>query len=160
MAKTPKEPKEAKPLGRPSKFTEVDLDKVRSLAIKGWTDDEMSAFFEVDRSTWYRWKANFPDFCDALKDWKAEADARVERSLYHKAVGYSSESVKVFLPAGAEDPIYAPYVEHHAPDTTAAIFWLKNRRSAEWRDRQEHEHTIVSHEERLEKLRQKTSDEG
>jgi hypothetical protein len=29
------------------------------------------------------------------------------------------------MPAGAKKPIYAPYVEHVPPDTTAAIFWLK-----------------------------------
>ncbi len=32
-----------------------------------------------------------------------------------------------------------PYVEHYAPDTTAAIFWLKNRQPAQWRDKIEAE---------------------
>jgi len=49
-------------------------------------------------------------------------------------VGYSYDSVKIFMPAGAKAPIYAPYVEHVPPDTTAAIFWLKNRDPAHWRD--------------------------
>lgn len=133
-----KKPASDKPkTGRPSKFNEVDLEKVRALATKGWTDDEMAAFFAVDRSTWYRWKANFPDFCDALKEWKDEADARVERSLYQKAVGYTVDSVKIFMPAGADKPVYAPFIEHHSADTTAAIFWLKNRKPAEWREKQE-----------------------
>ena len=35
------------------------------------------------------------------------------------------------------EPIYAKYRDHTAPDTTACIFWLKNRRKADWRDRQE-----------------------
>ena len=52
---------------------------------------------------------------------------RVERSLYQRAVGYHYDSVKIFMPAGAKKPIYAPYVEHVPPDTIAAIFWLKNR---------------------------------
>jgi hypothetical protein len=34
-----------------------------------------------------------------------------------------------------------PYVKHYAPDTTAAIFWLKNRKPDDWRDRQQHEHS-------------------
>lgn len=123
--------------GRPSKKPGLDLKKVRQLAIKGWTDDEMAAFFGIDRATWYRWKAADAKFCDALKEWKAEADARVERSLYEKAVGFSMEATKIFMPAGANEPVYAPYIERIAPDTTAAIFWLKNRKPAEWRDKQE-----------------------
>jgi hypothetical protein len=33
-----------------------------------------------------------------------------------------------------------PYVEHVPPDTTAAIFWLKNRNPAQWRDAWQLEH--------------------
>jgi hypothetical protein len=46
------------------------------------------------------------------------------------------------MPAGATAPVYAPYVEHVAPDTTAAIFWLKNRRPDLWRDKQDHQHEL------------------
>jgi hypothetical protein len=53
---------------------------------------------------------------------------------YQKAVGYSYDTVKIFLPAGPSKPTIVPYVEHVPPDTTAAIFWLKNRDSAHWRD--------------------------
>jgi hypothetical protein len=133
---------EAKKRGRPSKKPGLDLKKVKQLAVKGWTDDEMASFFGIDRATWYRWKAADQAFCDALKDWKSEADARVERSLYEKAVGFSQEAVKIFMPAGAETPVYAPYVERMAPDTTAAIFWLKNRQPSQWRDKQEVELTV------------------
>jgi hypothetical protein len=44
-----------------------------------------------------------------------------------RAVGYSYDAAKIFRPAGAKKPIYAPYVEHVPPDVTACIFWLKNR---------------------------------
>ena len=54
---------------------------------------------------------------------------RVERSLYERANGYSYDAVKIFMPAGAKKPVYAPYIEHVPPDVTAAIFWLKNRRA-------------------------------
>jgi hypothetical protein len=54
--------------------------------------------------------------------------------------GYSYESVKIFLPYGSTTPIYAPCVEHVPPDTTAAIFWLKNRDPAHWRDAWQLEH--------------------
>lgn len=62
------------------------------------------------------------------------ADDRVERSLYQRAVGYQADAVKIFMPAGAAEPVYAPYRENVQPDTTAAIFWLKNRRKEQWRD--------------------------
>ena len=46
------------------------------------------------------------------------------------------------MPAGAKKPVYAPYVEHVPPDTTAAIFWLKNRDPAHWRDAWQLEHVL------------------
>ena len=71
------------------------------------------------------------DFCRALKVGKQEADERVSRSLYMRGVGYSYDAVKIFMPAGAKKPVYAPYVEHVPPDVTACIFWLKNRDNVE-----------------------------
>jgi len=41
------------------------------------------------------------------------------------------------MPKGSDGPVYAPYREHVPPDTTAAIFWLKNRRAKDWRDKRE-----------------------
>jgi hypothetical protein len=127
--------------GRPSKRDGIDLEQVEKLARKGWTDLEMAEFFGMDVRTWYRWKGSDPEFCQALKEWKDEADSRVERSLYERANGYSHPAVKIFLPGGAEKPVVVDYVEHYPPDTTAAIFWLKNRKPEEWRDKQDVEHT-------------------
>ena len=104
----------------------------------GATDDDLAEFFKVHRATIYRWAAKHKEFCDALKAGKDPADDRVERSLYHRAVGYTHDAVKIFLPRGATEAVIVPYKEHVPPDTTAAIFWLKNRRKSEWRDRQEH----------------------
>jgi hypothetical protein len=59
------------------------------------------------------------DFGRALKLGKAEVDIRVARSLYTRAVGYDCEAVKIFMPAGATKPVYAPYIEHVPPDVTA-----------------------------------------
>jgi hypothetical protein len=61
-------------------------------------------------------------FGGALKLGKKEANERVERSLYQRAVGYHYDAVKIFMPAGASKPVYAPYVEHVPRDTTAGIF--------------------------------------
>jgi hypothetical protein len=66
----------------------------------------------------------------------------VKRSLYARAVGYNYETTKIFMPAGREKPVYAPYIEHVPPDVTACIFWLKNRDPQHWRDSQQLEHVL------------------
>lgn len=132
-------------MARPSKFGDLDLVKVEALAVKGWTDNEMSAFFDIDRSTWYRWKNKHPEFCDALKGWKEHADAVVERSLYERAIGYSHPEDKIFNNNG--EPMVVETVKHFPPDTTAAIFWLKNRDKENWRDVQGRDHSgVIGHE--------------
>lgn len=127
--------------GRPTDYQERYPEQARKLCQLGATDAELADFFGVNITTIHRWKNVHADFCNALKAGKEAADARVERSLYQKAVGYTYDSVKIFMPAGATEPVYAPYREHVPPSDTAAIFWLKNRRSAEWRDKQDVEHT-------------------
>lgn len=125
------------PAGRPSKYADVKqrLDEVRKLAERGWTDAEMADFFEVTEQTWNNWKGAHPEFFEALKEWKASADARVERSLYERAVGYSHHEDKIFNDSG--EAMIVPTRKHYPPDTTAAIFWLKNRKKDEWRDKHE-----------------------
>lgn len=127
-------------MGRPTLYREEYVRQAEKLCELGATDQEIADFFEVDVSTIYRWKNEHSDFCDAIKVAKEAADNRVERSLYQRAIGYEQDEVKIFMPANAEAPVYAPYRAKITPDTTAAIFWLKNRRSQEWRDRQTIEH--------------------
>jgi len=55
--------------------------------------------------------------------------------LFLRARGYSHEAVKVMSRGGKEEPVMVPYVEHYPPDTTACIFWLKNRRPDLWREK-------------------------
>lgn len=126
--------------GRPTVYKKEYAKQATSLAALGATDMELADFFEVEVRTIYRWKHDHPAFCQALKAGKEASDERVERSLYQKAIGYEQDDVKIFMPAGADQPVYAPYRAKIAPDTTAAIFWLKNRRSQEWRDKQEMGH--------------------
>ena len=127
--------------GRPSSFKEEYIDQAERLCSLGLTDEEIAKFFGVTVRTLYRWKGQFPRFCQAIKTGGEEANERVERSLYKRAVGYEQVAVKIFMPAGADAPIYARYIEQVQPDTTAAIFWLKNRRKEAWRDVSKHEHT-------------------
>lgn len=103
----------------------------------GATDAELASAFNVNTSTIWRWQSEFPEFCNALKSGKVEADDRVQRSLYQRAIGYTFDSEKVFCNNGKV--VTTPVVEHAPPDVTACIFWLKNRRKDEWRDKTESE---------------------
>lgn len=129
------------PAGRPSAYKDDYAKQAKKLAELGATDKEVADFFDVDVRTVHRWKHDHDEFCHSLKVGKDVADDRVERSLYQKAIGYEQEEVKIFMPGGAETPVYAPFTAKVAPDTTAAIFWLKNRRGADWRDKQEVDNT-------------------
>lgn len=126
--------------GRPSKYQVAFAKQAEKLCQIGATDIEVADFFEVDVRTVYRWKHEHEAFCQALNAGKDKADDRVINSLYQRAVGYEQDAVKIFMPANAMAPVYAEYREKIAPDTTAAIFWLKNRRPESWRDKQEIEH--------------------
>lgn len=128
--------------GQPTAFRQEYVAQAEKLAMLGATDAEVADFFGVDVRTIFRWKHAHADFCQSLKAGKDKADERVVRSLYHRAIGYEQEAVKIFMPAGASAPVYAEYVEKVAPDTTAAIFWLKNRQPEEWRDKREIEGSI------------------
>ncbi len=122
-------------VGRPSKFKPEYVEQGRKLAHLGATDREVADFFEGAESTVHLWKHQHPEFSEALKVGKDAADDRVEQSLYRRALGYTHDAVKIMTVEGAV--VREPFVEHYPPDTTAAIFWLKNRRKGEWRDKTE-----------------------
>ncbi len=123
-------------MARPSKFNPTFPDQARKLCKLGATDLEIADFFAVNVATLYRWKNDYPEFCEALKEAKIEADNRVEESLFHRATGYSHDAVKIFNDKD-NGVTTVPYREHYPPDTTAAIFWLKNRQPERWRDKTE-----------------------
>lgn len=141
---------ERKRPGRPSRYKPEYAEQAEKLCKLGATDIEVADFFGVERTTVWRWSQAHEEFCNALKAGKDAADERVERSLYARATGYTHDAVKIFNADGA--PLVVPYREHVPPDTTAAIFWLKNRRPKEWRDKQEVEHSgsveLLSKEQR------------
>jgi hypothetical protein len=131
--------------GRPSAYKEAFAAQAVKLCKLGATNADLADFFEVNVRTIERWSVENEEFCRSLKVGKEEADNRVEASLYHRAVGYTFDAVKIMAVslgnnAGAEVR-RIKYREHVAPDTTAAIFWLKNRRPEEWREKVHNEHT-------------------
>lgn len=135
----------AKKRGRPSKYDPTCLERVQSLCERGATDREVARHLGISVSTLYEWKIEFPDFSESLKTGKSSADDRVEASLYHRAVGYSFDAEKIFQFQG--EPVRVAYVEHVPPDPTSAIFWLKNRRPDEWREKSEQKLTVDATEE-------------
>lgn len=112
--------------GRPTKFRPEYTTQVERLCRLGVTDAELAQFFGIALSTLYLWKLLHPEFSDAEKSGKIDADAKVSDALYHKAL---------------------------SGDTTAQIFWLKNRRRKEWSDRQDVNVSVtINHENRLQRI--------
>lgn len=126
-------------MGRPTKFNDRMLQKVTELAKEGKTNEEIASTIGVHVNTIYIWQAKHKNFLEALKDGKSIADDMVEASLFRRACGYSHNAEKQFLvknrETGEMEVKVHEYVEHYPPDTIAAIFWLKNRRPKEWREK-------------------------
>lgn len=122
------------PRGRPTTYKPEFIAQAKKLAKLGATDIEIADFFGVRESTLNTWKHTHPEFLESLKLGKKESDDRVERSLFRRAVGYEHDAVKIFLNRDGK-PVIVPFRELVPPDTTACIFWLKNRDQKNWRDK-------------------------
>ena len=117
--------------GRPRKghgdYTPDMCDQAREIAALGKTNTEIAAYFGVERTSIWRWERDHPEFKAALDEGRAIADGNVIDSLYKRARGFEHSD------------------KYYPPDTTACIFWLKNRLPDKWRDKQitEHEGNIT-----------------
>lgn len=120
--------------GRPSKYKPEYVEQAKALCHMGATVEEMADFFDISIDTIYGWQRKHPEFSEAIKDWKKYADDRVEQSLYRKALGYDKDG------------------KHYPGSDTAAIFWLKNRKSREWRDVKERIDTYRSEDGEINQL--------
>jgi hypothetical protein len=120
-----------------SRFKAEYVQRAKLACQIGMTDRELAQLFGVTQTTINNWKIVYPEFAEALRTGKALADQRVERALYHRAIGYSFDAEEVFQYKGKI--IRTHVVRHVPPDTTAQIFWLKNRRRNDWRDVHKHE---------------------
>lgn len=131
--------------GRPSEFKREFIKQAEKLVSLGATDQDLADFFNVSKQTIYNWQENFPKFLDSIKSAKAEVDAKVEKSLFQRAVGYSHEDVDIRAVSTGNNQgseiIQTPITKHFPPSEVACIFWLKNRKPAQWRDVQRIEHT-------------------
>lgn len=119
--------------GRPSKYKPEFAAQAEKLCRLGATDAQLADFFEVSISTINLWKVEHATFSESVKLPKAEADEKVEQSLYKRAMGYEHDEVDIRVIEGKV--VETPIRKFYPPDTAAMIFWLKNRKKAEWRDR-------------------------
>ena len=134
-----KDPKDFRPNGRPSKFKDEYIELAYHYSLLGAVDRQMADFFDVTEKTFNNWKHDHPEFLQSIKRGKIIADSIVAESLYRRALGYTHPEEKIFQHEGRI--IRAETLKHYPPDTTAAIFWLKNRQRENWREKVDHEHT-------------------
>ena len=92
----------------------------------------------INVSTLYTWKKKYNEIDNALKKGKEVVDIEVENALYKRAVGYKYDEVtrEIDVKTG-ELRITKIITKQVIPDTTAQIFWLKNRKPQAWRDKQD-----------------------
>lgn len=111
------------------------------LRIEGWArdgliDEQIAQNIGIRAATLYEWKKRFPEISEALKRGKEVVDRQVENALLKRALGYEYEEVKEKFEGGILTERTVTRKEVVA-DTTAQIFWLKNRKPDTWRDKPE-----------------------
>ena len=115
------------------------LHPEKLVLLEGWarnglTDEQIAHNIGIRTSTLYEWKKKYVEFAETLKKSKEVADLEVENALFKKAVGYTITEKKVT--ESDKDGKKVETITKHIPgDVTAQIFWLKNRKSNEWRDK-------------------------
>ena len=134
-----------RPRGRPSSFKPEYTEQVERLCKLGTTDRDLCLFFNVSPQTVENWKKTHPEFFLALMKGKQEADTNVAEAMYKNATGYDyyeEQAVKLRETSYVDGKVskVREYLEvvtvrrHQPADTTAQIFWSKNRRPDLWRD--------------------------
>lgn len=142
-----------------SKWEDV---KEKLILVEGWarnglTEEQIAKNLGIGVSTLSKYKVEHIEIVEALKKGKEIVDFEVENALLKRALGYKyTEVTKERILR--KDERGQPSVDIHgfptyemvvtrtvkkevAPDTTAQIFWLKNRKPKQWRDKQDIEHS-------------------
>ncbi|WP_279166634.1 hypothetical protein [Thomasclavelia cocleata] len=118
------------------------LLKIEAWARDGLINEQIAHNIGIRRETLSEWAKKYPNISNALKRGKEVPDIEVENSLYKRAVGYNytetTKELKLNPSTGKfEMMITKEVTKHVVPDTTAEIFWLKNRKPDVWKDKQE-----------------------
>lgn len=115
-------------------LTDEGLTKLGGWARAGLTDEQIAHNIGISRKTLDVWKRKYGDIGDTLKRKKEIVDYEVENALLRRALGYVYEEERIERSA---DGVKTTTIRRPAlPDTTAQIFWLKNRMPDKWRDKQ------------------------
>jgi hypothetical protein len=121
--------------------------QVYFLALLGLNEAQMAQVFHVDVKQIAQWKNTHPEFGEAVKRGKVEADGRVVFSLFQAAVGYEHKDcvvltnrVKEFDNKGRvtkewTEPLIVDVIKRYPPNVTAALKWLQARQPGVWSDR-------------------------
>ena len=119
-------------------ITQEGLLKIEGWARDGLTDEQISHNIGIHPSTLYDWQKKYSEIAEALKNGKEVVDRQVENALLKRALGYEYEEVKQIIEKdekGKDRKRIEKTIKQVIPDTTAQIFWLKNRKPEEWRKR-------------------------
>lgn len=128
-------------------LTEEGLLQLESWARDGLTDEQIASNMGIGYSTLQTWKSKYQDIQDTLKRGKEVVDIQVENALLKRALGYSYDEVtrervldydqSTGQVVGSHMEITKTVKKEVQGDTTAQIFWLKNRRPEQWRDKRD-----------------------
>jgi len=113
------------------------LQKDKLILLEGWareglTNEQIAKNIGINQATLYRWKIKDSNICNALKKGKEVVDFEVENALLKSAL---------------------------EGNVTAQIFWLKNRRKLQWRDKVE-DYTTSNELTKVDELLAKISEEA
>lgn len=117
-------------------LTAEGLTLLGGWARDGLTDEQIAHNMKISVATLYNYKNKYLEILEALKKGKEIVDYEVENSLLKKALGYTKTLNKQKV-TNLGDVIDYKEEIHVAPDTTAIIYWLNNRRPKQWRNKQE-----------------------
>lgn len=123
-------------------LSEDGLIKIQGWARDGLIDEQIAHNMGITTKTLYEWKNKYGEISEALKKGKEVIDRQVENALLKRALGYKCD--EVIYERGEEVKRVTKEV---APDTTAQIFWLKNRKPVEWRDKIDQQQEIAVHDD-------------
>ena len=122
-------------IARTQSSINVDVrERAFAFAMLGATNTELAALLGINRATVDNWMEKDEGFQLAVQEGRAQADANVVASLYRNATGFEYPTIKTFYDKDSGQVIEHHVMEYHKPDTTAQIFWLKNRQRDRWRD--------------------------
>jgi transposase len=140
--------------GRPDKYQQMNIEdrlpEIEGWARDGYRNEDIAKALGISIATLHNWRVKYPEFDEAVKRGKEVIDYEVENELLNNAMGrvYWEETQELCEVIDEEsgkrkkELITTKRVRKYVkPDTTAQIFWLKNRKPDIWRDKNHIEHS-------------------